>query len=517
MDNAPRFDDAGPVRPAPHPAGRHRRQRAPPTSSTCSATACACTSTSRATAGATPHRAGASSRASTTSEHRARVDLLGNGTACLVWSSPLPGDARRPLRYVDLMGGSKPHLLVRTRQQPGRRDPRRLRAVDPVLPAGQARRQALDHPAAVPGARGRAGRDLRPHQPQPLRHPLRLPPRLLRRRTSASSAASAWSSSGTPRSSRADTGTSPTATTSTGTQPSLVAAGAHQDLVPHRRFLEAGASSRQLRAASTGPSPRCAAAADAADARGDAAAGHGAARRADPDEEREACRALKGAMLRRRSMPTTAAAAAGNPYTVTEQNFTIRLLQPQGPNRHAVFFIHPRESARLPLRAQPGRPARQARADPGGRRLRQRAAQRVDRLPAPRRLRRRRSRRCQPPPERCWRYDQAGCTSRRPSTATPTPIDDADMAGRYRTPLPSETVVAEITGVAPAGRAHRDHEPLHASTRSTARLARRPGTAATTSPTSRSRRPTSTGPARLPPRPPRGIVAARACSTAATT
>ncbi|MES2937601.1 MAG: SpvB/TcaC N-terminal domain-containing protein [Pseudomonadota bacterium] len=42
------------------------------------------------------------------------ADLLGNGTACLVWSSPLPGDARRQMRYVDLMGGQKPHLLVRT-------------------------------------------------------------------------------------------------------------------------------------------------------------------------------------------------------------------------------------------------------------------------------------------------------------------------------------------------------------------------------------------------------------------
>ena len=42
------------------------------------------------------------------------ADLLGNGTACLVWSSPLPGDARRPMRYVDLMGGQKPHLLVKT-------------------------------------------------------------------------------------------------------------------------------------------------------------------------------------------------------------------------------------------------------------------------------------------------------------------------------------------------------------------------------------------------------------------
>ena len=42
------------------------------------------------------------------------VDLLGNGTACLVWSSALPGNARQPMRYIDLMGGQKPHLLVKT-------------------------------------------------------------------------------------------------------------------------------------------------------------------------------------------------------------------------------------------------------------------------------------------------------------------------------------------------------------------------------------------------------------------
>ncbi len=40
------------------------------------------------------------------------VDLFGNGTACLVWSSPLPGNAARPLRYIDLMHGTKPHLLI---------------------------------------------------------------------------------------------------------------------------------------------------------------------------------------------------------------------------------------------------------------------------------------------------------------------------------------------------------------------------------------------------------------------
>ena len=40
------------------------------------------------------------------------VDLFGTGTACLVWSSGLPGEATRPMRYLDLMGGVKPHLLI---------------------------------------------------------------------------------------------------------------------------------------------------------------------------------------------------------------------------------------------------------------------------------------------------------------------------------------------------------------------------------------------------------------------
>ena len=42
------------------------------------------------------------------------TDLLGNGTACLVWSSSLPGDAQRQMRYVNLMGSRKPHLLIKT-------------------------------------------------------------------------------------------------------------------------------------------------------------------------------------------------------------------------------------------------------------------------------------------------------------------------------------------------------------------------------------------------------------------
>jgi hypothetical protein len=47
------------------------------------------------------------------------IDLLGTGTACLVWSSPLPGETAAPLLYVDLMGGRKPHLMTGARNNLG--------------------------------------------------------------------------------------------------------------------------------------------------------------------------------------------------------------------------------------------------------------------------------------------------------------------------------------------------------------------------------------------------------------
>ena len=49
------------------------------------------------------------------------VDLLGTGTTCLVWSSSLPGDRTFPLRYIDLMGSRKPHLLTAYSNNRGQR------------------------------------------------------------------------------------------------------------------------------------------------------------------------------------------------------------------------------------------------------------------------------------------------------------------------------------------------------------------------------------------------------------
>ena len=182
MDDAPWFDAPDQFDPAPHPAGRHRRlgrdrHHLP--------------RTRRRAALLQPVRqrlerrrpARRASRRSTTSPSSRATDLLGNGTACLVWSSPLPGDARRPMRYVDLMGGQKPHLLVSVENNLGAETRVRVRA----------RRRAStceDKLAGGPGSRGcrfpvhvvERVETFDRHQPQSLRHALRLSPRLLRRR-----------------------------------------------------------------------------------------------------------------------------------------------------------------------------------------------------------------------------------------------------------------------------------------------------------------------------------------------
>lgn len=40
------------------------------------------------------------------------ANLLGDGVSCIVWSSSLAKDAGAPLKYIDLMSGKKPHVLI---------------------------------------------------------------------------------------------------------------------------------------------------------------------------------------------------------------------------------------------------------------------------------------------------------------------------------------------------------------------------------------------------------------------
>lgn len=48
------------------------------------------------------------------------MDLLGTGVSCIVWSSPLPKDSGAPLRYIDIMSGKKPHLMVSYKNNMGK-------------------------------------------------------------------------------------------------------------------------------------------------------------------------------------------------------------------------------------------------------------------------------------------------------------------------------------------------------------------------------------------------------------
>ncbi|PRQ08098.1 SpvB/TcaC N-terminal domain-containing protein [Enhygromyxa salina] len=47
------------------------------------------------------------------------VDLKGDGTGCLVWSSSLPSGRGAMIRYLALTGGQKPHLLIGSRNNMG--------------------------------------------------------------------------------------------------------------------------------------------------------------------------------------------------------------------------------------------------------------------------------------------------------------------------------------------------------------------------------------------------------------
>ena len=57
-----------------------------------------------------------------------------------------------------------------------------------------------------------------------------------------------------------------------------------------------------------------------------------------PEEEREACRALRGQLLRSEVYAQDGTAKEAMPYLVEEKNMTVKLIQPKGVNKHAVFL-----------------------------------------------------------------------------------------------------------------------------------------------------------------------------------
>jgi len=276
--------------------------------------------------------------------HIQALDLLGNGTACLVWSSPLPGDARRPLRYVRLMA-EKPHLLVKTVNNLG--------AETRVQYAPSTKFYLADKLAGKPWIT---------RLPFPVHVVERVETydHLSRNRFVTRYAYHHGYFDGEEREFRGfgmveqwdteelgaltESGTFPTGDNwdaASHVPPVLTRTWFHTGIYLGRDHVSdffAGL----LDAEDKGEYYREPGLTDA-QARTlllpDTMLPDGLT----VEEEREACRALKGSMLRQEVYALDGTDKAQHPYTVTEQNFTIRVVQRRGKNRHGVFFAHPRE------------------------------------------------------------------------------------------------------------------------------------------------------------------------------
>jgi RHS repeat-associated protein len=285
------------------------------------------------------------------------LDLLGNGTACLVWSSPLPANARQPMRYIDLMGGQKPHLLVTITNNLG--------AETRVEYAPSTQFYVADKMAGAPWITR-------------LPFPVHVVERVetydyvsrnrfvtryvyhhglydgIEREFRGFGMVEQWDTEGFAT--LTQTGAFSDATN--------IDEASHVPPVCTKTWFHTGASFGEERISKHfeeeyyhegGASDVIAGLTDKqleAMLLDDTILpttiflrdGTREPYTLTADEEREACRALKGSILRQEIYALDGTDAADRPYSASERNYTIEVLQPEGPNRHAVFFVHARET-----------------------------------------------------------------------------------------------------------------------------------------------------------------------------
>ena len=257
------------------------------------------------------------------------VDLLGRGTACLVWSTALPGLAWRPVRFIDLMDGEKPHLLVGWENQLGAETrltyasstefyladraagrPWATRLPFPVHVVTQI--ETIDHVSRnffVTTHRYHHGhydgveREFRGFG---------MVEQIDAEHIGALDATANWEPA-------------------LRLPPVLTKTWFHTGHYDEERRVSRQFADEYYREP------------------------HHSALLPDTivppgltfDETREACRALKGSVLRQEIYALDDSPASSHPYSVTESNFTVRLLQPRGRRRYAIFDTHARERVTL--------------------------------------------------------------------------------------------------------------------------------------------------------------------------
>lgn len=262
------------------------------------------------------------------------MDFLGRGTACVVWSSPLPSDAQRPLRYLDLMRGQKPHLLIHICNNLGSEIAIEYASSTEFYLADEA-----------------AGRPWVTRLPFPVHvvkrvitHDSISRNRFVTRKSyhhgyfdgverefrgfgsveqlDTEELGGLTESGALPASSNEDASWNvPPVLTKTWYHTGVFIGGGHVSRhLAHEYYREPHESFEMLLDDTILPDHLTA------------------------EEAREACRSLKGSMLRQEVYALDSTAETPRPYTASENNFTIRPLQPREWNRHAVFFTHARET-----------------------------------------------------------------------------------------------------------------------------------------------------------------------------
>jgi RHS repeat-associated protein len=262
------------------------------------------------------------------------TDFLGRGTSCVVWSSPLPSDGLRPLRYVDLMRGQKPHLLTRVSNNLGAETTIEYASSTEFYLADEAAGRPwvtrLPFPVhvvkrivtydAVSRNRFVSRKTYHHGYYDGVEREFRGFGRVEQLDTEEFGALTESGALPPPSNEQASFNVPPVLTKTWYHTGVFIGGGRVSRHLAHEYYREPHESSEMLLDDTILPAGLM------------------------PEEAREACRSLKGSMLRQEVYALDSTEESSRPYTASESNFTIRPLQPQAWNRYAVFFTHAREA-----------------------------------------------------------------------------------------------------------------------------------------------------------------------------